>query len=195
MIFIPRNSWQIKKVGKKGNGIFAKKRIAKGTIIGDYIGTVLKTIDVDLAKEQKNLYMMYFSDQAVIYPDLKKAGIHLLNHSCKPNCWIYTTKGHTLVFAIQQIEPKEELTIDYLLAPKTELCNPCTHKCECMSENCRGSFHLDNKKFKKWRKLEDSIIKKDKRQKVEYGKTLPLLSRYPKQIPKKYIKTVLLDLV
>lgn len=194
MILLSETYWRIHKTKNKGHGIFAKITIPRGTVIGDYIGTVVRTKDVDLTQETENMYLMYYHDQASILPDLTKHGIHLLNHSCSPNCWVYTQKGHTLFFALREIKPGEELTIDYLLAPKTKFCNPCTHSCKCRSKKCRGSFHLLKSEFNKWRVFQDKIIKKDKRVRISYGKTLKLLSNYPTKIPDSYIRSIPLGL-
>lgn len=194
MVLLPETYWQIKKTESKGQGIFSKKIISKGTVIGDYIGTVVRTRDVDLKRESENMYLMYYHDQASILPELTKPGLHLINHSCSPNCWIYTLKGHTLFFALRDIIPCEELTIDYLLAPKTKFCNPCTHKCKCGSKKCRRSFHLSVDEFNKWRTFQDARIKKDVKARIRYGRTLKLLSYYPKKISDSYIKSIPLDL-
>lgn len=179
MFLIPKNSWQAKKTKDKGLGVFAKREIKKGTIIGDYLGKVIKTIEYDLNKDRDGLYLMYYSDQASIYPDLKKPDIHLINHSCSPNCWIYTYCGHTLFFTVRKIKPDEELTISYLLAPKGK-CNPCTHVCKCKSKNCTGTMHLTESKYKIWQKSQEIQNKKTKRAAFIYGKNLPRLRSYPK---------------
>lgn len=194
MIFLSTKYWQVKKTKNKGHGIFAKITIPKGTVIGDYAGTVVRTKDVDLTQEAENMYLMYYHDQASILPDLTKPGLHLINHSCSPNSWVYTLKGHTLFFALREIKPGEELTIDYLLAPKTKFCNPCTHSCKCGTKKCRGSFHLSVSKFNVWRAFQDSITKKDKRERIIYGKILKLLSAYPTKISDSYFKSIPLDL-
>lgn len=182
MFFIKKDYWQIKKTKEKGNGVFAKKMINAGTIIGDYLGKVIKTAEYDLDQDKNGLYLMYLTDQASIYPNLKKPGIHLLNHSCEPNCWIYTYRGHTLFFAIRKIEPGEELTISYLLSPKSK-CNPCSHICKCGSKFCTGTMHLSEDKYEKWQKFQNKENKKSKMVKPIFGKNLPRLSYYPKTIP------------
>ena len=194
MILLPETHWWVKKTKTKGRGIFAKKIISKGTVIGDYIGTIVRTKDVDLTNEAKNMYLMYYHDQASILPDLSKPGIHLINHSCSPNAWVYTLKRHTLVFALKDISPNEEITIDYLIAPKSKFCNPCTHECKCGSIKCRKSFHLAEMEFEKWRTFQDATIKSDRRERIRYGSTLKLLSNYPKKISDNYIKSIPLDL-
>ena len=182
MFLISAGSWQIKKTKEKGLGIFAKKEITAGTVIGDYLGKVLETAKYDLDDDKKGLFLMYFSDEASIYPNLKKPGVHLLNHSCSPNCWIYIHQGHTLFFALRKIRPGEELTISYLLCPKAD-CNPCTHVCKCGSKLCTGTMHLPEDKYKKWQKFQNQEKGETKIPKVALGRNLPKLASYPSVIP------------
>lgn len=182
MFLIGDKFWQIKLTKEKGLGVFAKKEIKAGTIIGDYLGKVIKTAEYDLDKDKEGLFLMYFSDQACIYPNLKEPGIHLINHSCTPNCWIYVHKGHTLFFALRNIKPGEEITISYLLSPKDETCKDCPHDCKCESKFCTGTMHLAKNKYKKWQKFQDLEKKKTKIPKVVFGKNLPKLASYPKTI-------------
>ncbi|MDP2632300.1 MAG: SET domain-containing protein-lysine N-methyltransferase [Candidatus Curtissbacteria bacterium] len=183
MFLLADDFWQIKATREKGLGVFAKKEICAGIIIGDYLGKVIKTADYDLDRDKKGLFLMYFTDQASIYPNLKKPGIHLLNHSCTPNCWIYIYCGHSLFFALRKINPGEELTISYLLSPKDETCNPCTHICKCSSKHCTGTMHLSRDKYEKWQKFQNNQKKKSKKIKVVFGKNLQKLTSYPKTIP------------
>lgn len=189
MFLLTDDSWQIKKTKAKGLGVFAKKEIKAGTIIGDYLGKVIKTSDYDLASDKKGLYLMYFTDQACIYPNLKKPGPHLLNHSCTPNCWIYIHHGHTLFFTLRNIDPGEELTISYLLSPKDENCKPCTHSCKCDSTFCTGTMHLTQDKYEKWQEFQNEKEKKTKIPRIVLGKNLPKLASYPKINPNNPIYT------
>lgn len=182
MFLLSPGSWEMKKTKKKGWGIFTKKQIQAGTVIGDYLGKIIKTAEYDLNNDKKGLFLMYFSDKASIYPDLEKPGIHLLNHSCIPNCWIYVYKGHTLFFALRKINPGEELTISYLLNPDGN-CTPCTHVCMCESSHCSGTMHLSKIKFNQWQTFQMKENKKTKRAKILYGRNLPKLKKYPSQIP------------
>ena len=43
MFLLSEDYLQIRKTKKKGFGVFAKKRIKAGTVIGDYLGKVIKT--------------------------------------------------------------------------------------------------------------------------------------------------------
>lgn len=191
MFLLKADHWQIKKTQEKGFGVFAKKKITAGTLIGDYLGKVIKTSLYDLEKDKNGLFLLYLTDQASIYPNLNKPGIHLLNHSCKPNCWIYIYLGHTLFFALRNIKPGEELTISYLLSPK-ENCKPCLHICKCGSKFCTGTMHLSENKYKRWQKFQNEEKKKAKKIKFIFGKNLPKLTNYPKLIPDNPIYTELL---
>ena len=188
MILLANDYWEIRKTIKKGRGIFTKKDIPKGAIIGDYIGKVIHPRDAVV--DEENFYLMYYHDYAVIAPDLEKPGIHLLNHSCVPNVWLYIYKGHTLAFALDKIPKGEELTIPYLLSPKDEFCKPCLHVCECGHLQCSKTMHLSKENYDKWRKFNDKWAKETKRERVRYGKELPLLSTYPEKISGDYIKGV-----
>ncbi len=189
MFLITNDFWQIKKTKDKGFGVFAKKEIITGTIIGDYLGKVIKTAEYDLEKDRFGLYLMYYSDEASIYPNLKKPGPHLLNHSCTPNCWIYIHRGHTLFFTLRKIKIGEELTISYLLSPKDENCKDCPHDCKCKSASCTGTMHLAQDKYEKWQQFQNLKKKKTKTPKPVFGKNLSKLPTYPKTIPNNPIYT------
>lgn len=177
MFLIPEDFWEVRQTKDKGRGVFAKKDINPGVVIGDYIGKVYESAKEDFYFKDKDLYLMYYSDEAFIYPDLKKKGIHLLNHSCTPNCWMYTYKGHTLFYALRKIFAGEELTISYQLPPqKNEL------KCFCQSDKCKNTMHLTEEEYQSWLKVHALQSKKTKRAPIKYGKVLPLLKSYPKNI-------------
>lgn len=182
MFLLSKDYWRIKYTKEKGRGVFAKKGIQTGTVVGDYLGKVIHIADYDPAIE-KGMYLMYFTDQAFIYPDLTKPGIYLLNHSCIPNCWMHIYHGHTLFFTLRNIEVGEELTISYLLSPKDDTCNPCEHMCKCGSVMCSGTMHLTQKKYVRWQHYLAEEKKTEKTSSYVIGSDLPRLSSYPKKIP------------
>lgn len=157
MFFISRDYFLIKKTKDKGRGVFAKKVIKTKTIIGEYTGTKIKIAEYDLDKDKDGLYLMFLNDKHAIYPDLNTEDLHLINHSCKPNCWIFNWKKHVYFFALRNIKIGEELTISYLLPPKDKTCNPCTHDCKCGGKNCTGTMHQSEANFKKWQKFQKEI--------------------------------------
>ncbi|MBP9718902.1 MAG: SET domain-containing protein [Candidatus Levybacteria bacterium] len=190
MFLLSPDNYEIKETKKKGKGVFAKKNIRSGVILGDYIGTVIKTAEDFLPDDKESFYLLYYHDQASIFPDLKKPGIHLLNHSCAPNCWMYTYRGHTLFFSLRNIFKGEEITISYLLSPQEPYCKNCTHLCSCGHLFCTKSFHLSQKRYASWSAFHEKQSQETKRMRIHYGKVLPKLSTYPKRIPDNPIYTL-----
>jgi len=188
MILLSDKYWEIRNTQKKGRGMFAKRDILKGRVIGDYLGLVIRPWEALI--DEENFYLMYYHDHAAILPNLKVPGVYLLNHSCNPNAFLYTYKGHTLTFALKNIHKGEEITIPYLLSPQDDFCNPCLHKCKCGYINCSKSMHLPKAQYVKWRKFNKLSADKTKRARVYFGKDLPQLHFYPKTISSNYIKEV-----
>lgn len=188
MILLLDKYWEIKNTKTKGRGIFAKMDIPQSLIIGDYIGKIIHPKDAIV--DEENFYLMYYHDSAVIVPDLEKPGVHLLNHACIPNSFLYTYQGHTLAFTLRKILKGEELTIPYLLSPKDSFCNPCLHICKCGNSKCTKTMHLSKDQYTKWRVINDKWAAKTKRARIRYKKLLPLLQNYPKTISADYIKEI-----
>ncbi len=186
MLFSDRY-WEIAETKNKGRGLFVKGNVLQGVVIGDYIGKVIRPEDAVV--DEENFYLIYYHNRAVISPDLDKPGVHVLNHSCKPNCWLYIYKGHTLVFSMRKIKRGEELTIPYLLPPIDKFCNPCPHVCKCSNKECTGTMHLSKDKYKAWRGLTERQSKETKRERIKYGESLRILLIYPK-IPQSYINSI-----
>jgi SET domain-containing protein len=157
MFFIDKSFYQIKKTKNKGLGVFAKKEIKAKTIIGEYTGTRVKIEEYDMEKDKDGLYLMFLDDTYAIYPDLNMEDIHLINHSCEPNCWMINHNGHVYFFAFCDIKKGEELTISYLLPPKDETCNPCMHNCYCGNKKCTGTMHQTVKEFNRWQKFQAGL--------------------------------------
>lgn len=193
MFLLSHNYWRVEKTKEKGRGVFAKKAILAGMVIGDYLGKILSIAEYDVETDKHELFLMYFTDGACIYPDVTRPGIHLINHSCTPNCWIYVYRGHTLFFALRDIAVKEELTISYLLSPKDKTCAPCLHVCKCGSETCTGFMHLSRKKYALWRKFRDSQQKGMRVAPFVLGGNLPRLDTYPSRIPGNSIYTTMIS--
>lgn len=178
MFLLDESYWHVQSTPTMGRGVFAKRAIQAGQVIGDYIGTVLRTQEYDLASDARGLYLMYLTDDLSLYPNLHTPGIHLLNHSCAPNCWMYMYQGHTLFFAISPIRAGEQLTIHYLLNPKEDGCPDCIHDCLCQSSNCTGTMHLSPTAYSLWQTFQNKHPSTLVREPV-VGRVFPTLEEYP----------------
>ncbi|TSC90439.1 MAG: hypothetical protein G01um10145_111 [Microgenomates group bacterium Gr01-1014_5] len=137
MFSIPRSSFEILQTKGKGRGVFALQSIKSGTVIGEYSGKYLPYHKVD---PQNYEYLMYLTDEVGIVADKTQIGVHLLNHSCDPNCTMDITKKVVKFVTICDIQPGEELTISYRY-PQQDTCSKCEHKCFCGSPKCLGTMH------------------------------------------------------
>lgn len=139
MFYIPADSYEIKQTKKKGRGVFATKIIPKGTIIGEYKGSVMPYEQV---QNEDYDFLMYLDDVNGVVADRNEVGVHLMNHSCDPNCTMDIPDNPLIFIAIKDIQPNEELTINYRY-PSKDGCQNCTHNCFCESPNCKGTIHND----------------------------------------------------
>lgn len=183
MFILPSEYWEVRKTKDKGRGIFAKKDIPAGTIIGDYIGKMIRVSEEDqYEKDDSCFYLMYYHEKASIFPNKRKPGIHFINHSCEPNSYMYSYQGHTLYFALRHIFAGEELTVSYLLGPLDKDCEPCEHICKCGSETCKNLMHSTHKEYDAWSDYDNELTENVKLPRVTFGKDLPTLPKYPETI-------------
>ncbi len=182
MFLIPASYYQVKQTKHKGKGVFATQDIGPGVVIGDYLGTLIRTQDEEKYEKKYGFYAMYYTDYATIFPDLDTDGIHRVNHSCAPNCWMFTYQGHTLYFSLRKIFKGEELTVSYQIGPIDKDCAPCKDVCRCQSILCTGTMHLSKQQYNNWAVFDKKQTSKTKCPPVNYGQTLALLSSYPKSI-------------
>ncbi|MEK7659873.1 MAG: SET domain-containing protein [Patescibacteria group bacterium] len=179
MFFI--QDYEVRRTKHKGRSIHATADIPAGTIIGDYMGKIIRPEEED--EIGRGLYCMYYSEVATIEADKFADGIHLVNHSCTPNCGMFTFERHCLYYAMRKIFKGEEITIHYAISGPDEECSPCTHKCVCDSPMCLGTMHLPAKVYAEW---EAAFTKEEgdtpQKAPVKYGEQLPLLASYPKSV-------------
>jgi SET domain-containing protein len=63
-------------------------------------------------------------------------GTHYINHSCMPNAFMQILYDHILFIALRNIEPGEEITIDYESTLHSD-----DKRCICGTEDCRGTIN------------------------------------------------------
>jgi hypothetical protein len=180
MFFIPdsleikQTDWAKKHKNDHGRGVFATQDIDGGTIIGDYLGTITKTEDED--EDKYGTYYLWYNDTSSVYADPQKPGVHIINHSCMPNCSMYFYKDRTLFFAVRKIFKGEELTVSYEMGAPDEGCDPCIHGCYCNTPLCKGTWHNAEKEE------DESYVDEYEDGNAKPGTELQLLSSYPKSI-------------
>jgi len=179
MFLISSKFWEVRDSGKKGRGIYVKENIEPGTIIGDYIGTIIPTEKEDEYEEKWGFYSMFYNDKVTIFPDKNEIGIHLFNHSCAPNCAFFSYHGHILFFALRRIFKDEELTVCYLLDPQVNEETNQDDTCYCGTPVCRGTMYISLEISKKWEDFVAEIDPDIPEMPGEFYSKLKPLDSYP----------------
>ncbi len=192
MFLLPKDFYQIRSTKKKGRGVFARKHIPAGALIGDYVGRVVSDSEAEKLEEKygQGCYSFeYVGEDVSLFPvDLKAPGVHLINHSCAGNCSISDHKGHNIFFALRHIFPGEELTFDYEFDPESD---GSVSYCFCDSPFCRGTMYARVEKPHLIKKAKTVKNKKSKEREYhihKVGEILPPLDVYPKEIKDNHTK-------
>ncbi len=117
-----------------GWGSFAVEPIAAGETVAAFGGWVVTRDQLDeLPAERRSRSIQLDDDLFLASAETPEPG-DMVNHSCAPNCGM---SGQTLVVAMRDIAPGEELTYDYAMSdgsPYDEF------ECSCGHPQCRGKI-------------------------------------------------------
>ncbi len=139
-----------------GYGVFAARRIRKGTTILEYLGERVSHARADSRYEDKDpndnhTFLFTVDSRTVIDAGVNGNEARFINHSCDPNCESTTLKRRIFIEATRTIRPGEELAYDYQIqrdsddAPNVDQ----IYTCRCGAKNCRGSMLEPAKKRRK----------------------------------------------
>ena len=139
-----------------GNGVYAARRIRKGTRIVEYLGDRITHEQADAryaAKGQDDGHTFLFvaSDRVVIDAGVDGNDARFINHSCDPNCETVIEGGRVFIEAVRTIQPGEELGYEYGLTWEStddpeELAR---YACRCGAASCRGTMLAEEPTDKK----------------------------------------------
>lgn len=131
----------------EGNGVFAKRKIPKGTRIIEYTGerVPLAQLLAEIAEgKPASVYTFRLTESTVIDGARNGNEARLINHSCEPNCEAYLFDARMYIYAMREIVRGEELSFDYQLTPAIKgtkkKANTEAYACRCGSPNCRGTM-------------------------------------------------------
>ena len=138
-----------------GRGVFALRRIRKGTRILEYTGERISNKEADRRYDDDNMkrhhtFLFTLDSKTCIDGSIKTGGgdASLINHSCEPNCEAVITGRKIFIHALHTIEPGTELAYDYQYERTGE--NDAKlekfYICKCGAPNCRGSIMKPAKK-------------------------------------------------
>jgi len=130
-----------------GRGVFALRRIRKGTNIIEYLG---ERVSHELADERYadkdpmdgHTFLFTVDAKTVIDAGVNGNEARFVNHGCDPNCQTVQIGKRIFIEAIRTIRPGEELAYDYRIQRDAD--DPAdvdvVFRCLCGAQNCRGSM-------------------------------------------------------
>jgi SET domain-containing protein len=131
----------------EGVGVFAKRKIPRGTRIIEYTGEhvpINALYRVIEAGAPSHIYGFALDDGMAIDGARNGNDARFFNHSCRPNCEPYNFDRHVYIYAMRDILRGEELTFDYKLGPVdpgAPVADAGTqHPCTCGAPGCRGTL-------------------------------------------------------
>jgi uncharacterized protein len=139
-----------------GYGVFALRRIRKGTTVIEYLGDRITHEEADeryADKDEKDNHTFLFTVNAKIVIDAGRNGneARFINHGCEPNCESGILAKRVFIDAIRTIQPGEELVYDYQITRDPDDPDDVdeTFACRCGARGCRGSMLEPKKPLKK----------------------------------------------
>jgi uncharacterized protein len=130
-----------------GYGVFALRRIRKGTNIVEYLGERVSHECANARYEHKDpkdghTFLFTVDDRTVIDAGINGNEARFVNHGCAPNCQTVDIGKRIFIEAIRTIQPGEELAYDYRIQRDDD--DPADvdviFACHCGAKNCRGSM-------------------------------------------------------
>ena len=130
-----------------GRGVFAARRICKGTRIIEYLGERIShrvaNRRYDDHDENDNHTFLFSVDRGVVIDaGVEGNDARFINHSCQPNCESVIERRRVFIDALRDITPGEELSYDYQIG--RERGDPPNvdeiYACRCGSKDCRGTM-------------------------------------------------------
>ena len=122
--------------GIHGRGCFATVRFPRWRKIAEYTGERITNAEARRRGHRRVLRISGLDDRCSIDGSVGGNGTHYISHSCRPNCFMRTVGGRLLVFALRDIAPGEEITLDYVSSLHSD-----RKRCSCNAPGCRGTIN------------------------------------------------------
>jgi hypothetical protein len=144
-----------------GRGVFAVRRIRKGTKILEYTGERIDNDEADRRYDDKKMkrhhtFLFTLDKNTVIDGAIERGGsdASFINHSCDPNCEAVITSKKIFIHAKRTIEPGSELAYDYQYERTGDNDEELEkfYMCRCGADNCRGTIMKPEKKKRRQKK-------------------------------------------
>jgi hypothetical protein len=152
-----------------GKGVFAAKRIPKGTRVIEYLGDRITHAEADARYDDhdpndNHTFLFIVDKKTVIDAGVGGNGARFINHSCDGNCESVIEDRRVFIETTRVVEKGEELGYDYEIGREKD--DPPNvdeiFACRCGSPKCRGTMlwpPKDPRKKKKAQKKANTRVK------------------------------------
>ena len=129
-----------------GRGVYAARRIRKGTRIIEYVGDRISHDEADARYDARpddgHTFLFVVDDELCIDAGIGGNAARFINHKCDANCETIIEDRRVFIEALRTIQPGEELGYDYQLTWEStddpeEL---QLYRCLCGAAECRGTM-------------------------------------------------------
>ena len=126
----------VKQSPIEGKGCFSLTHFPARKKIAEYTGERIRNREANRRANRRRLRICAINDDWSLDGSRGGNGTHYINHSCEPNAYMKVLYGHVLFLALRDIEPGEEITIDY-----QSTLHPNEKRCICGAPSCRGTIN------------------------------------------------------
>ncbi|MEJ7617677.1 MAG: SET domain-containing protein [Pyrinomonadaceae bacterium] len=131
----------VKRSPINGRGCFANILFPKRGKIAEYTGELISRREAARrAKGTRKLRICAINYYWSIDGSRGENPARYINHSCTPNSFIRVIYGHIIFFALRDILPGQEITLDYVDTHHSD-----SKGCTCQSPACRGTINRPKK--------------------------------------------------
>jgi SET domain-containing protein len=119
-----------------GQGVFAAEAVRRRLKIGEIRGESITVGEARIrATRSERIMIVELSAKKAI--DFSRSGdpMRYTNHSCKPNAQLVIRNGRVEFYALRDISPGDEITVDY-----GETHHDGKLPCRCGAPGCRGAL-------------------------------------------------------
>ena len=128
---------EIKPSPIDGNGCYAAQPFRKGRKIAEYLGERISRREIKRRLQgTQRIHICAIDSYWAIDGSVGGNGTQYLNHSCNPNSFVKIMRERIYFYALRDITPGEEITLDYIVSWHDD-----QTKCWCGAPNCRGTIN------------------------------------------------------
>lgn len=143
-------AYEVRSSGVAGLGLFARRPIAAGERIIEYIGELIDNAEAerrydDVRMDVHHTFLFALDDDRCIDGAVGGNEARYVNHSCAPNCEALDDGGRIFVEAMVDIDAGSELFYDYQYIVDERMTRAhvlLLYPCRCGAPTCRGSLAM-----------------------------------------------------